>query len=88
MKRDSKRDLIKQYLSEIGRKGGSKSRRILTETEAKRIVMIREEKRRKEITSDGKLYYECECGIARKLPIRCHKCGNSGVPMVDGKRVL
>jgi general stress protein YciG len=37
---------IKQYLSEIGRRGGKKSRRVLTTEQARAMVESREEKKR------------------------------------------
>ena len=36
---------VKQYLSEIGKTGGSKSKRVLTSEQAKEMVRIREEKK-------------------------------------------
>ena len=36
---------VKKYLSKIGRKGGKKSKRILTPEQAKEMVRIREEKK-------------------------------------------
>jgi general stress protein YciG len=37
---------IQKYLSEIGRKGGKKSKRVLTPEQARDMVRIREQKRR------------------------------------------
>lgn len=39
------KQMIKNYLSQIGRKGGLKSRRSLTSEEAKRMIKIREARR-------------------------------------------
>ncbi len=39
------RVLVKQYLSQIGRKGGQKSRRLLSSQTAKNMVKIREARR-------------------------------------------
>jgi len=41
-----KKDLSK-YMAKIGRKGGKKSRRILTTGQAKKMVKAREKKKRK-----------------------------------------
>ena len=38
--------IISKYLSEIGRKGGAKSRRVLTTEQARDMVRAREEKRK------------------------------------------
>jgi hypothetical protein len=40
-----KNNLIKEYLSNIGRKGGQKSRGILTPEQARAMVIAREQKR-------------------------------------------
>ncbi len=39
-------DTIKKYLAEIGKKGGKKSKRTLTPEQAKKMVEIREAKRK------------------------------------------
>ena len=38
--------LVKQFLAEIGRKGGKKSRRVLTTKQSKAMIRIREAKRK------------------------------------------
>ena len=38
---------VKDYLSKIGKLGGQKSKRILTTEQAKEMVRIREEKKKK-----------------------------------------
>lgn len=43
---------IKGYLSEIGKKGGKKSKRVLTPEQAKEMVRIRELKKHSETSSD------------------------------------
>jgi general stress protein YciG len=40
-------DAVRKFLSEIGRKGGKKSRRTLTREQAKKMVDAREKKRKK-----------------------------------------
>ena len=40
---------IKEYLQEIGRRGGKKSRRTLTSEQAKEMVRIREAKKHEQI---------------------------------------
>ncbi len=42
---------IQKYLSEIGRKGGQKSRRTLTPEQARAMVVAREKKRKKKLDS-------------------------------------
>jgi len=44
---------IKQYLSEIGRKGGQKSRRKLTKSQARAMVKAREAKRKSKSTNQN-----------------------------------
>lgn len=39
---------IKEYLSEIGKVGGKKSKRVLTTEQAREMVKIREEKKKRE----------------------------------------
>ena len=46
------KDIIK-YLSEIGRKGGKKSKRKLTPEQAREMVRIREEKKRLSQSKSG-----------------------------------
>ena len=43
---------IKKYLSEIGRKGGKKSKRKLTPEQAREMVRIREEKKKQTTTKE------------------------------------
>lgn len=40
------KDEVTKYLSEIGKKGGSKSKRVLTPEQAREMVKIREQKRK------------------------------------------
>jgi len=40
-------DEVRKFLSEIGRKGGKKSRRTLTPEQAKKMVEAREKKRKR-----------------------------------------
>lgn len=41
-------DPVRKFLSEIGRKGGKKSKRTLTPEQAKKMVEAREKKRKRE----------------------------------------
>jgi hypothetical protein len=41
-------DAVRKFLSEIGRKGGKKSKRTLTPEQAKKMVEAREKKRKRE----------------------------------------
>lgn len=55
---------IKKYLSEIGRKGGKKSRRKLTSSQAKNMVKLRQAKR-----AFQKFYTQCFWSFDRNYKI-------------------
>jgi len=43
----------RKYLSEIGKKGGQKSRRVLTKEQAQAMVRAREAKKKKDVVNDS-----------------------------------
>lgn len=69
---------IKEYLSEIGRKGGKKSKRKLTSEQAKEMVRIREEKKKlsQEDKQDGKQEYQ-------SMPLEDYKKLDLDFPIID-----
>ncbi len=55
---------VRDYLSAIGRRGGKKSRRVLTQEDAKRMVRIREAKR-----AYRKFHTQCFWSFDRDYPV-------------------